>query len=191
MRLFTAIELPEDVRQHLAAIARQWRAIDDELGGRISWVPPQNYHVTLKFFGEVADTEVAGLCEALKAIAPVGPAKIRAEAVECFPPRRSLRVAAFGLGGDVGNLVRLNQAIEIAAEPRGFARERRPFRAHITVARSKVPLRPSARDRLERTAAGLLPGPEFAAREFVVMQSILTQSGAEYVPVGRVPLGEV
>ena len=73
MRLFTAIELPDEARSHLARLVGYWREhLDDDLipqlgiePNRVSWVPDDNLHVTLKFLGDVSDQTVPTVCAAL------------------------------------------------------------------------------------------------------------------------------
>src|SRR5690348_4241579 len=97
MRLFTAIELPEQVRGTLSEWARQWKL---RYRGA-SWVRPENFHVTLKFLGEVAEADVPALCEKLKGVTPVGTGVVWPGHVELFPSRGPVRVIGVGLDGDV------------------------------------------------------------------------------------------
>jgi RNA 2',3'-cyclic 3'-phosphodiesterase len=197
MRLFTAIELPAPVRDHLAGLVREWAENwGEELLGRsnedyprASWVRPENLHITLKFLSEVAEPDVPKVCDALSGCAAPGPMRLSADHLECLPPRGPVRVIAAGVGGDVGRLALLHQEIERACDKVGIAPERREYRPHITLARAKVPLPRHVRERLAVAGARHLPSPVFEAREFVLMESRLRREGAEYVPATRFPLG--
>ena len=138
MRLFVAIRLPEHVVAH----------VDDALAGARSehpdlrWVPPERWHLTLAFFGEVAERDVPALRE-----------KINRRLVRCASMRLQVagagrfdgRVLWVGIAGDVERLTSI--ATRIAFDPR-------PYRPHLTVARTRHPidLRPVV-DRV-RTYAG-------------------------------------
>src|SRR3712207_508452 len=111
MRLFTAIELPEPVRAHLLDVRD--RLHDPAEAVAVSWVKPENLHVTLKFLGEVPDAAVGGLLESLARV-DVRPIRLVADHIVYFPKRGPVRVIAAGLGGDVRELVRLYEQIEAA-----------------------------------------------------------------------------
>jgi RNA 2',3'-cyclic 3'-phosphodiesterase len=197
MRLFTAIELPAPVRNHLAGLAREWAENwGEELPGlsngeypRASWVRPENLHVTLKFLGEVPEPDVPRVCEALSDCASPRPMRLNVDYIECLPPRGPVRVIAAGVGGDVGRLILLHREIEDACGRIGFAPESREYRPHITLARAKVPLPRHVRESLSAAGGRHVPGPAFDVRESVLMESRLRPQGAEYLPVARFPLG--
>src|SRR4051812_47268585 len=120
MRLFTAIQLPDDVRDQVARLSAHYC---DRLTARlgidvdptaIKWVREDNLHVTLKFLGDVADEDVLPLCDALAQIAPVTEATLRVDRADCLPPRGPIRIIAAGLGGDVHLVELLFAAIERA-----------------------------------------------------------------------------
>jgi 2'-5' RNA ligase len=196
MRLFTAIELPASVRNHLAGLARAWAENwNEELLGlshneypRVSWVRPENLHVTLKFLGEVPEPDVPRVCEALSDCAFSEPMRLNVDHIECLPPRGPVRVIAAGVGGDVGRLILLHREIEDACGKIGFAPESREYRPHITLARAKVPLPRHVRESLSAAGGRHVPVPAFDVREFVLMESRLRPQGAEYLPVARFPL---
>src|SRR4051794_18825177 len=126
MRLFLAIELPEDVRQHLATwgesqvpLVHQYLE-ERHIDARLSVTPPQNLHVTLKFLGEVDESAVQRLRDALGSVPVELASPVRAAHVELLPERGPVRVVAAGLDGDVGRLARLYRAVEDACAREGF-----------------------------------------------------------------------
>lgn len=86
MRLFFAITLDRQVRDHLGSVTRQlWQATAD--GFRISWVRPESLHVTLKFIGDWPDERLPQLTEAGgDAAADVDPFDLTIGGLGCFPP---------------------------------------------------------------------------------------------------------
>src|SRR5262249_62425133 len=62
LRLFVAVLLPEDVRQRLAAAVERLRP----LAADVAWVAPSNFHITLKFLGQVDEARVPVLADALQ-----------------------------------------------------------------------------------------------------------------------------
>jgi len=195
MRLFIAIELPDPVRLKLAGLCRQWKENwgDDLLGlGRDypkpSWVGPENLHVTVKFLGEVGNSEVPKLCDTLCTVPSGRPMTLWPDRIECLPPNGPVRVICAGLMGDLDRFSDLYREIEQRCETIGFPAERRRFRPHITLARLRDWRPAYTRKALVDASAGALPAREFNASEFVLTQSLLHQSGTQYVPLARFPL---
>ena len=65
MRCFVAIEIDEERRQAVRRAVDEVRAMTTVAGARISWVRPAGWHVTLKFLGDVADSGLDAVREAL------------------------------------------------------------------------------------------------------------------------------
>jgi 2'-5' RNA ligase len=191
MRLFTAIELPEPARLHLAERCSQGvsdfnlylakRSID----ARLAEVLPANLHVTLKFLGDVDESAVPALCDALGRVTVERAGPVYAGHLELLPPRGPVRVVAAGLDGDVGRIERLHRAVEMACAECGFPQERRPFLPHITVARARDPIPHERRDRLKEALEPHFPGPEFAVDGFTLFESRLGRGAPTYVPLAR------
>ena len=125
MRLFAALDLPHSLRERLA-----W--MSGGLPGA-RWVAPENYHVTLRFIGEVPGWQAGDLDTALAAI--------RA-------PGFALTLAGIGTQDRGGRVVsvhvqvercpaldHLQSKIETALQRAGLERERRRFAPHVTLAR--------------------------------------------------------
>src|SRR4051812_26066668 len=138
MRLFVAIELPDDVRAALAAVQdRLRRAIPDG----VSWVKPANLHMTMKFLGEVPDERLPAVVEALRAVTARGELRLATGRAAVMPPRGPARVLVADVDGEVEALKLLAAAIDDACAKIGFERERRPFRPPLTLGRLRPPRR--------------------------------------------------
>jgi RNA 2',3'-cyclic 3'-phosphodiesterase len=185
MRMFLAIELPDSARAHLVDVQRR-------LGAEIakaSWTKPENLHLTLKFLGEVDAKRSDALVESLSRIGVDGAIELRAEHVVCFPPRGPVRIIAAALGGTVAPLQALHQAIEQRCAFLGFEREGRAYTPHVTLGRARPTLPPATRERAAAVTEGMWPGPRFAVGEFVLMESRLKPTGAEYHVAARFAVG--
>ena len=201
MRLFLALELPDTVRQRLTKLSKTfqeyWEAELAERGitGRevpaTSWVRPENLHVTLKFFGEVAEPALPELCGALEGVNAAGLIRLELDRTVCLPPRGPIRVISIGLSGELERLHQVHRQIEQRCEAIGFRSERRPFNPHITMVRVKGWVPSYMRERLEKVGRAQLPAPQFDVSEFVLMQSHLDSRGARYVVLARFPLDAV
>lgn len=189
--MFLAIELPDAVREHLASMSRPLSDFVVAKWGRdyrISVTRPENLHVTLKFLGEVEESAVGGLREALARVSADGPIPLRADGCELLPPRGPIRVVAAGLAGDDGRLRQLHRAVEACCDEQGFPPERRDFRPHVTLARARDAISASARARLSDQLRASLPGPPFEVKSFSLIESRLRMEGPQYMPLARFPI---
>lgn len=189
LRLFVACELPDEVKRALGRIQDDLRSALSGGAVRLRWVRPESVHVTLKFLGEVEETRVAEITSALAAA--VEPFELRLSSsagLGGFGGAR-LRVVWLGLEGDVEALAALASRVEQALTPLGFPAERRPFAAHLTIAR--VPDRASPEERrqlallLERHRTPALPS--MILTEVRLMRSVLGPGGSAYYRIASFP----
>ena len=103
MRAFIAIEIPEAVKEGMAAVQARLKSA----GVDASWPRPEGIHLTLKFLGEVSEERVPQILQAL-ALALSGTERFRlgVEGVGTFPNPASARVVWLGITGDVESLSR-------------------------------------------------------------------------------------
>ena len=125
MRLFVALELPHSLRQRLA-----WMA-----GGLpgARWVAPENYHVTLRFIGELPRYQAEEIDLALGQLrAPAFPLQMAGIGTT----EKGGRVTSVWVGAErSAPLDHLQAKIETALQRAGLERERRRFVPHVTLAR--------------------------------------------------------
>jgi 2'-5' RNA ligase len=171
MRLFTGVALPEAYAQGLGRLAGRWRA---RLGSRTSWTRPENWHVTLKFLGDVDEGALDEVRAALGRVA-FGAFTLRAGGAGFFPPRGEPRVVWVGVDEGGRELGGLAEGVERALAPLGFAPEARAYRPHLTVAR----VRRAASDPWSELARelGQEKWPAFEVRAFTLWNSVLGASG--------------
>jgi len=188
MRIFCAVELPEDVRARIAShIAALRDAAEPSL--KISWERPEKLHLTLKFLGEIEAERVEALTRSAdRAAAGAGKFTVTLRDAGTFPAHGNPRVLWLGLDDNAGRLAGLQARLEDECEHERFPREARAFRPHITVARIRFPnaaARHVANLHRERNFAPAT----FDVGEFVVMQSQLGAGGSRYTPLSRHELG--
>jgi 2'-5' RNA ligase len=177
MRLFVALEIPSTVRKNLADLVNSLRAVSLQT----RWVRPENLHVTLKFIGEVPETQLASIRTALAQVRSDRPVTLDFGGLGFFPNERHPRVFWAGIEASP-NLKTLAADIEKATGTLSIAREQRTFSPHLTLARFEPPRLP---DQL-RTAIQENAGREFGSlrtHQFHLIESKLKPSGAEYTTV--------
>jgi len=177
LRLFVALELPATARRALAAFRDRtdpavWRPVRDEA-----------LHLTLAFLGSrpASDVDVvAGVLQASRG----GPVPLVLGGPLLLPPRRA-RVLCAEVADGGGALSALQARVSAGLVEAGvYEAEKRPFRAHATVARVR------AGARAPREWSG--PGPEpvaFDGGPLTLFRSRLSRAGAAYEPLVQVDPG--
>jgi 2'-5' RNA ligase len=185
VRTFLAVDLTGEVRREAeAAIARLARCTTD-----VSWVAAHNLHLTLKFLGDVDDTQLYAACRAATE-ATAGLSRFRAECrgVGAFPHLAAPRTIWFGVQDPHSLIASLQRSVEDAMRDLGFPRELRPYRPHVTLGRVRGHRDRDDRLQQELGLLGDLALGWIEVDECVVYGSDLTPAGPVYTPLGRAPL---
>jgi 2'-5' RNA ligase len=180
-RLFIALPLPEPLRQ---AILPWQRAAQRLLPEGLRWTPPEQWHLTLRFLGDVDPEEVPLLTEALQtACAGQRILRLSFEGCGCFPSPDRPRVLWLGLAGELAALETFQSRVQQLTASWG-QREDRPFRAHLTLARIRE-ASPAARQGLARVLPRLPvpPALPWTADRVVLFRSELHPQGAIHTPL--------
>ncbi|HEV2199377.1 MAG TPA: RNA 2',3'-cyclic phosphodiesterase [Bryobacteraceae bacterium] len=178
MRLFTAIDLPEEVRDHLRSLVDRLKPLV-----RINWSPVANLHITTKFIGEWPENRLDEMKQALAAMPGGGAFEISVRGLGWFPNERRPRV--FWAGVESGeSLTKLARTTEQAVAALGVPVEGRIFSPHLTLARIREPAPLDAvRSALAKTAADF---GSFRATEFFLYLS----AGGKYTRLAAFSLYE-
>ncbi len=99
-------------------------------------VKSNQLHLTLKFLGEVPESRIASIKQAIQSI-DFPSFNILLEGIGCFPNLNYIRVVWIGIREGSDNLKQLTNMIEKKLNPIGFPREKRGFSPHLTLARIK------------------------------------------------------
>jgi len=181
MRLFAALELPEDV---VNALVMWWQEASVFLPST-DWrsVPPHLWHLTLAFYGDVGADDADDLSEQLSECAALSPSLcLQTGGFGVFPSPVHPRVFWAGVDavGDDKLLKRLAHCCRRAghATVRKRSAKEAAFRAHITLARARCQVKPLAGESLLK----LPPVPEiqWSADHLSLFQSILRPEGPQY-----------
>ncbi len=182
MRLFTGLDLPEEVIRQLEGLTARLRP-----HAQIGWSPPANLHITTKFIGEWPEARLAELEASLAAIPSREPLAVHIHEVGFFPNPKSPRV--FWCGIDAPGLASLAKDTDRATSALGVESEKREFAAHLTLARIKEPVNLEPLRAAVRTLPSLDFG-RFEARSFFLYRSQLRPTGSVYTKLAEFPLAK-
>lgn len=181
IRTFIALEL--DDATHRALADAQTRFKRERAARFVRWVAPENIHITLKFLGDVAADAQAELQRAIaEACANIPPFTLTIAGAGAFPNTQRPNVIWIGIGGQVETARRLAEKIEDVCAALGYAREARPFEAHLTLGRVKRDASPNDRREIGALIAHTQIGAlgELSVARVSVMKSELRPGGSVY-----------
>lgn len=141
-RIFVAVPVPEVVRSSIASVARTAsHALLPSQASNLRWVRRDQYHITLKFLGDITEPQVQSVTDAVAAATAewARPIHLSARGIGAFPHLERARVLWVGTQGDVTLLRMLQQQVETRLVSRGFDSSNQPFKPHITIARLRQP----------------------------------------------------
>ena len=176
MRLFVAVNLPDDVRRALWEAAEPVRRPNPP----VRWVEPNAVHFTLKFLGDVEAGREPAVRQAIDAaVAGARRFTLRIDGFGVFPNASRPRVIWAGCEA-APQLEVLQHRVEQEMERLGFPIEGRPFQPHVTLGRARDG---APGDRMAAVAAAV-ERLQFAADVTVMsvdlMESQLSPTGARY-----------
>lgn len=175
-RLFIAIGLPQSARETLSELAGGLPGAD--------WLEPDQYHLTLRFLGEVDTPAFADLREGLSSL-NARSFHLKLGGLGVFPLRGDPETLWVGAERNDA-LSSLRNKVEGLAVRRGHPPESRKFHPHVTLAR----VRGSRPEWVGAYVAGhsLFPLPEIAVQSFALYSSKLTPDGSVYTLEREYPL---
>lgn len=179
MRTFIAIELEEDVKEHLVQV----QAETEKLCRRGNYTPKENFHLTLHFLGEVQPEDIEYLQDAMYETARRNrPFTLTLGKIGFFP-RGNKGILWAGLEKST-HLQRLFSTLEKSLEQQGFARERKGLSPHITLGREVEPHR-SFQDVQKNVH---LEEMKISVRSITLMESVRRGAKLVYMPLFRMEL---
>ncbi|WP_162523530.1 RNA 2',3'-cyclic phosphodiesterase [Calorimonas adulescens] len=132
MRAFVAINFPEYIKEEI-------KGVQDSLKPHVKsarWTRPGNFHLTLKFLGEIDRIQKESACAAIKQVcADMLPFEIEFDGLGYFGTQGDMKVVWIGLNGGIEEIMFLHNNIEKTFKDSGFPSDKKGFKPHITIAR--------------------------------------------------------
>lgn len=179
MRTFVAIDIPEEIRRKVVDLVDGLKPATT----KVRWTRPEGLHITLKFIGEIPPEKVEAVKGRLESVRSSGPVAIKVRGTGYFPSARSPQIIWVGIeaGRELSELARQVEEVLVAL---GIPQEDRPFSAHLTLGRLRVPDKILALQELLRHREPLEFG-RFTASEFFLYESKLSSEGSHYRRLAR------
>lgn len=187
-RLFVAVPIPAAAREAITGLVEGVRAAANPAARDVRWVRLDGLHLTLRFLGPTAEEAVAGIAAAVdRTAARLHPFDVVIGGGGAFPSAERPRAIWLGIDDGSAELSSAATALDDELAELGFERPDRPFRAHLTLARSDgVRAGPAVARRLIE-AARTVRQP-FRAEALVLFESHTGGGPSRYVPLHEVAL---
>jgi 2'-5' RNA ligase len=192
MRLFVAIDLPEQTKRAIAGERKRIAAALVRGRDSLKLVKPEQLHLTLLFLGEVQEARVQPVIEAMNTAVNLPVFDIAFGGAGVFPPRGAPRVLWIGVTEGAAALTSLQREIAERIRALGLAFDDRPFQPHLTVGRWRESRSDrAARGRLRRegsplSGSGTVEGVRVTRA--TLYQSRLSSSGPAYTALAHATL---
>jgi 2'-5' RNA ligase len=185
IRTFVAVELSAAIIGRAADLVERLQRCD----ARVKWVDPANMHLTLKFLGDVPESEIASVCHAVtEAAASHEPFTISAVGAGAFPDARRPRTLWIGIERGADQLCKLQKSVDRALREIGFPKEGRQFHPHLTIGRLRQGGPPASEMGELVRELGSFDAGTAKIDQVVVFASYLSKAGPTYEALGRARL---
>lgn len=185
IRAFIAVDIPPVVREQIAELQDGFKSLELD----VAWVKPANFHLTLKFLGNINPDRISEINEILNAKLALTPGFMTTVgAVGMFPSLDRPRVLWVGLESQA--LVALQNNIDSCLVQAGFEPEPKKFSAHLTLGRIKSS---KGKNILQQTLK-TMQKPDiapFTVSSVKLYESLLTAKGSIYTLLEEFKLGTV
>src|SRR3989344_5286339 len=170
-RCFIAINLPNDIKSKLNLLLRELKSKNSSRF--ITYVKPENIHITLQFLGNIDVGKLTEIKEALNEVSQhYGAFHLEFDGFEAFPNFQNPRVLYIGAKGDTDAAKKIQKNLGDRLFDLGFITDAREWVSHLTLARIKSPMRLDLDIKI--------PKAQFQVTSLELMRSELTPHGPRY-----------
>lgn len=175
VRCFVAIEIPKPIQALLKPVQTH---LQSEIR-KVSWTKSGNFHLTLKFLGDVDPQAVGAVSEAVRNVAATqAPFSLEFGGIGAFPSLARPRVIWVGIKHGAAIISHLAKAVNLELKPLGFPTDNR-FHPHLTLGRLRSPINLQPLKNVLRKY-DTIDEATVRVNEITVMQSQLHPNGAIY-----------
>lgn len=189
MRLFVAVELDRAVTSAASGLVDELRRRAARLAprARITWIPEERLHLTVRFIGNADEPRAHAIALVLQPPLGIHPFDLTIAGAGAFPPGGKPQVLWAGVTAGLDVLQHVEGAVSARLASTGVAPEERPYSPHLTLAR----VRDAAGLRTPALFEGLAAAPVGTTRvaAITLFESRLSPKGPTYVPLQRTMLG--
>ncbi|MGE4357788.1 MAG: RNA 2',3'-cyclic phosphodiesterase [Candidatus Omnitrophota bacterium] len=177
IRTFIAIEISESLREEFSQLQNELRKSEAD----VKWVEPKNMHLTLKFLGNTEEKKIEEIERTLRIISDqTKPFAVTFQGLGAFPKLDFPRVIWVGIEKGKEELTQLANKIEKNLISIGFASEKKPYSAHLTLGRVRSFKNKEKLNKIIKEKLSFQPKNSLAVNKISFLKSELTPAGPLY-----------
>jgi len=178
-RTFIAVNLPPELKEELGKIIGDLKKINPDYG--IKWTSPENLHLTLHFFGDLNEEQIALVEEGINKITErIDTFEMKTGRFGCFPNEREPKIVFIEIIDSEAIRILIGE-LEVMLQNLNFPVDTKPWKAHLTLGRAK--------DGMHCKIGGTeFPPQVFGVKSIELTESQLTAEGPIYSVIKSFPL---
>jgi 2'-5' RNA ligase len=191
VRLFVAVEIGQTLAGRAAKLSEelQHRATASAPRAKVTWIPADRMHFTIRFIGEVDDGKAAVVRQALEEPLAVAPFNLTLCGAGTFPKSGTPRVVWLGVTEGREQLLVVEREISGRLAPLDIPEEDRAYSPHLTLARVRDPAGLKSSHLVDGLTDHRIGATHIDA--ITLFQSRLSPKGPTYTPLLHTRLGRV
>lgn len=179
-RVFLAINLPDETKKQISLLLEKFKKKNNTYD--IRWIYPENYHLTLHFFGNLNGKQITLVQKSLnEAVKNIDSFEIKTGNIGYLPSKNDPRIIFVEIK-ETPELHKLIEKIELTLENLRFSIDKKPWKGHLSIARIKNYIK------CEKICEGSLTPVSFELNSIELMESHLSPSGSSYTVLKSFPL---
>jgi len=188
MRLFVAVEIGEALASGAATLSAELerRATVAARRAKVTWIPADRMHLTIRFIGEVDDGKASMVRTVLEEPLGVAPFNLTLCGAGTFPTSGTPRVVWIGVTDGREQMLRVEREITARLTPLGIPAEDRAYSPHLTLARVRDPAGLKSMRLLDGLTERTIGTTHIET--ITLFHSKLSPKGPTYTPILRTPL---
>ncbi|MCF7857755.1 MAG: RNA 2',3'-cyclic phosphodiesterase [Candidatus Cloacimonetes bacterium] len=177
MRLFVALDLPDEIREGIIGVINNLQAT---CYSDVKWVSPENLHITFQFIGDTKEEDVPEINKSLTAnFSEVANLEFSEPKLEIIPGRDP-KVIWISLENNEQNLAKASRRLKSKVREMGYKIDSRKLNFHITLGRIKKRLPENLINQILTTELKL---NNFNVAKVTLYKSLLKPSGPRYIEI--------
>ncbi len=177
MRTFVALDLPDNIRDHIAGVINNFRS---NCPLWVKWVPQENLHITFQFIGDTKEKDIPEIAEFLETgFSELSSPEFTKPKLEIIPGRDP-KIIWISLENKDSSIQKISKRLKSKLRQMGYKIDSRQLRFHITLGRIKKRLPENLIHKILTTELKI---NGFEVSKAALYQSLLKPQGPQYIEI--------
>ena len=177
MRTFVALDLPENIKEDVAAVISNFRS---SYPFGVNWVPQENLHITFQFIGETKEEDIPEIAEFIETNFSELSALLFINPKLEILPGKNPKIIWIGLENDDSLIQKISKKLKNELRKMGYKIDSRRFRFHITLGRIKKRLPEKTIEQILTTELNI---KSFEVSRVILYKSLIKPRGPRYIEI--------